>query len=204
LALRSDGTIAAWGDNDSGECKVPAGTYTQVAAGRGHSLALESEVVPEPGSALLMALLFQPGHDPSRVYYGTDTRAQSLLVGALLAMLLTHLGPVKGRWPRLALEVAAIGCAAGIGWTWMHATGGDTLLYRGGFLMLALGVAETLVLARRAGLDPGRTLEAIGAGAGSSWMLLNQGPKMVARDFAPGFFIRLQQKDLRLVLEAAA
>ena len=50
-------------------------------------------------SALLMALLFQPGHDPSRVYYGTDTRAQSLLVGAVLAMLLTRLGPVRGFLP---------------------------------------------------------------------------------------------------------
>jgi 3-hydroxyisobutyrate dehydrogenase len=66
-----------------------------------------------------------------------------------------------------------------------------------------VGVAETLVLARRAGLDLGRVLEAVGAGAGSSWMLANQGPKMAARDFAPGFFIRLQQKDLRLVMTAA-
>ena len=66
-----------------------------------------------------------------------------------------------------------------------------------------LGVAETLVLARRAGLDLARVIEAVGAGAGSSWMLLNQGPKMVARDFAPGFVVRLQQKDLRLVLSTA-
>lgn len=66
-----------------------------------------------------------------------------------------------------------------------------------------LGVSETLVLARRAHLDPQRLLEAVGAGAGSSWMLLNQGPKMLARDFAPGFAIRLQQKDLRLVLATA-
>jgi 3-hydroxyisobutyrate dehydrogenase len=66
-----------------------------------------------------------------------------------------------------------------------------------------VGVAEMLVLARRANLDTERLLEALGAGAASSWMLLNQGPKMVARDFAPGFLIRLQQKDLRLVLSTA-
>ncbi|UCH36116.1 MAG: NAD(P)-dependent oxidoreductase [Armatimonadota bacterium] len=66
-----------------------------------------------------------------------------------------------------------------------------------------LGVSETLVLARKAGLDPERLLEAITAGAASSWMLNIQGPKMVARDFAPGFFVRLQQKDLRLVLSTA-
>jgi peptidoglycan/LPS O-acetylase OafA/YrhL len=110
-------------------------------------LLLPASVVMLAGSAILMAVLFQPGHDPSRVYYGTDTRAQSLLVGALLAMLLMQAGPVKGRWPRLALEVAAIGCAVGIGWTWTHATGGDTLLYRGGFLMLALGVAVVITAA---------------------------------------------------------
>jgi len=66
-----------------------------------------------------------------------------------------------------------------------------------------LGVSETLALARRANLDPGRLLEALRAGAASSWMLVNQGPKMIARDFAPGFLIRLQQKDLRLVMSAA-
>ena len=38
-------------------------------------------------SATLMAVLFHPGSDPSRVYYGTDTRSQALLVGAALAAL---------------------------------------------------------------------------------------------------------------------
>ncbi|MDF2725726.1 MAG: acetyltransferase, partial [Paenibacillus sp.] len=38
-------------------------------------------------SALAMALLYVPGSDPSRVYYGTDTRAFGLLIGAALAMV---------------------------------------------------------------------------------------------------------------------
>lgn len=38
-------------------------------------------------SAAAMALIYIPGHDPSRVYYGTDTRAFALLVGAVLAMV---------------------------------------------------------------------------------------------------------------------
>jgi 3-hydroxyisobutyrate dehydrogenase len=66
-----------------------------------------------------------------------------------------------------------------------------------------LGVSEMLALARRANLDVDRLLEAVSAGAASSWMLVNQGPKMMARDFAPGFLIRLQQKDLRLVMTTA-
>lgn len=38
-------------------------------------------------SAAAMALIYIPGHDPSRVYYGTDTRVFALLVGAVLAMV---------------------------------------------------------------------------------------------------------------------
>jgi peptidoglycan/LPS O-acetylase OafA/YrhL len=38
-------------------------------------------------SALLMALLYRPELDPSRIYYGTDTRATGLLVGAALAFV---------------------------------------------------------------------------------------------------------------------
>ncbi len=38
-------------------------------------------------SAAAMALIYIPGHDPSRVYYGTDTRAFTLLIGAFLAMV---------------------------------------------------------------------------------------------------------------------
>lgn len=38
-------------------------------------------------SALAMAILYEPGADPSRIYYGTDTRAFSLLIGAVLALV---------------------------------------------------------------------------------------------------------------------
>ena len=64
-------------------------------------------------------------------------------------------------------------------------------------------VAEAVVLARKAGVDVQRVITALSGGAADSWMLRNQAPRMLARDFAPGFFIHLQQKDLRLVLELA-
>lgn len=63
--------------------------------------------------------------------------------------------------------------------------------------------AEALCLARAGGLDPARVLEAIGAGAAASWQLKALGPKIIARDWTPGFFIKLVRKDLRLVAEAA-
>lgn len=48
-------------------------------------------------SALLMSALYVPGEDPSRAYYGTDTRIQTLLVGAALAAVLP--GSAPARWP---------------------------------------------------------------------------------------------------------
>ncbi|HEX8860326.1 MAG TPA: NAD(P)-dependent oxidoreductase [Actinomycetes bacterium] len=66
-----------------------------------------------------------------------------------------------------------------------------------------LAAAEALVFAEAAGLDLERTLEAVVGGAAGSWMLANRGPQVIERDWRPGFTIDLQQKDLRLVLEAA-
>jgi len=66
-----------------------------------------------------------------------------------------------------------------------------------------LAMAEGLVFAAKAGLDLNKVLEAVSAGAAGSWMLSNRGPQVIEGDFRPGFTVRLQQKDVRLVLEAA-
>ncbi len=66
-----------------------------------------------------------------------------------------------------------------------------------------LAVSEALLLAEGAGLDLTKTLLAVEGGAAGSWMLSNRGPQMIKRDWQPGFTVDLQQKDLRLVLEAA-
>ncbi|GIW42825.1 MAG: tartronate semialdehyde reductase [Candidatus Binatia bacterium] len=65
-------------------------------------------------------------------------------------------------------------------------------------------VVEALLFAKVGGLDPARVIEVLSAGSADSWNLRKQGPKMLARDFAPGFYVRLQQKDLRIALDAAA
>lgn len=66
-----------------------------------------------------------------------------------------------------------------------------------------LAVSEALLLAEAGDLDLAATLRAVESGAAGSWMLSNRGPQMIERDWRPGFTIDLQQKDLRLVLEAA-
>jgi len=66
-----------------------------------------------------------------------------------------------------------------------------------------LAMGEALVLAAKAGVAPATMVEAVSAGAGSSWALQNLAPRILAGDFAPGFKIEHQQKDLRLALELA-
>jgi len=65
-------------------------------------------------------------------------------------------------------------------------------------------VCEGLMLGAAAGLNLNSLLEVVTGGAANSWQLSNLGPKMVKRDFAPGFRIRHQLKDIRLALAAAA
>jgi len=64
-----------------------------------------------------------------------------------------------------------------------------------------VSMTEGLRFARLAGLDMETTLKLISSGAAASWMLSNLAPRILKDDFAPGFMIKLQQKDLRLVRE---
>jgi 3-hydroxyisobutyrate dehydrogenase len=66
-----------------------------------------------------------------------------------------------------------------------------------------IGVCEALMLARRSGLDLKQAVEALSEGAGGSWAWTNLGGKIVAGDLQPAFMIRLIQKDLRIVQDAA-
>jgi peptidoglycan/LPS O-acetylase OafA/YrhL len=97
-------------------------------------------------SALGMLLLYEPGADPSRVYYGTDTRAFALLLGALLAIV----------WPSRKLSatisarsrniIDAIGLAGLIVTIAMIATAGeyDPFLYQGGMVLLSVATAASV------------------------------------------------------------
>lgn len=66
-----------------------------------------------------------------------------------------------------------------------------------------MAVCETLTFARKAGLDLNLLHQALTGGAANSWALDVLGKKMIDRDFKPAFMVKLQQKDLRLVMDAA-
>jgi peptidoglycan/LPS O-acetylase OafA/YrhL len=99
-------------------------------------------------SALLMAVLYRAGDDPSRVYYGTDTRVQSLFVGAALAALLLRLRTRRGRPSPSAPWVRAGVLGAGVLMAFLVA-GSDhaAWMYRGGYLVVALAVAAVIAAA---------------------------------------------------------
>ncbi len=66
-----------------------------------------------------------------------------------------------------------------------------------------LGVAEGMVLALKAGLDPETVAAALGGGAAQSWVLANRSGRMIANDYPLGFRTALHLKDLAIALELA-
>jgi peptidoglycan/LPS O-acetylase OafA/YrhL len=96
-------------------------------------------------SAVEMALLFHPGADPSRLYYGTDTRAQDILVGAAVGILLSGRGPSTDRRARFGYSWLAVVAAAVFVWEWSKINGSSSFPYRGGFLLADVMVALVIV-----------------------------------------------------------
>jgi 3-hydroxyisobutyrate dehydrogenase len=67
-----------------------------------------------------------------------------------------------------------------------------------------LGLCEALAFADRAGIDLALARELLATGAAGSWAFDNYGPKIVARDWSPGFSVKNQRKDLDYALRTAA
>uniref|UniRef100_UPI0028A245A7 acyltransferase family protein n=1 Tax=Neobacillus sp. TaxID=2675273 RepID=UPI0028A245A7 len=98
-------------------------------------------------SALIMALLYQPGLDPSRIYYGTDTRAFSLLIGSVLGLIwpsqkLATKVPLQLRLVlNLVGTMALVAILLMVGLTNQY----EPFLYHGG--MVLLSIATMLLVA---------------------------------------------------------
>ncbi|KRM96599.1 acyltransferase [Liquorilactobacillus aquaticus DSM 21051] len=91
-------------------------------------------------SAILMALLYKEGQDPSRVYYGTDTRMFSILLGAALSILWPSTS-LKKKLPSIAkhtLNLAGIISLILIVWMFFNMSGESGLTYHGGMFFFSL------------------------------------------------------------------
>ena len=117
-------------------------------------------------SAVAMALLYAPGVDPSRIYYGTDTRSTGLLCGAAVAFLwlpddkyrpsetrhhrleLATRGRFRRRWgwtAPLLLDVVGFAALGALVWFCLNLGEFRPLLYEGGFALVALATVVTIM-----------------------------------------------------------
>ena len=99
-------------------------------------------------STALMIVLYQPDVDTSRLYYGTDTRAAGLLIGAALALLweacLRH-GYVQWATP-LLLDAIGLGALGALGWCVIQFDEYQSFLFQGGFTIVALLTAMVIAV----------------------------------------------------------
>jgi peptidoglycan/LPS O-acetylase OafA/YrhL len=110
------------------------------------------------GSALLMFAIYVPGQDPSLVYYGTDTHASALMIGAAIALTwpLASIAKISRTWPVDLLGLAGL---AVLGWAVWHLSGSDPLVYPVGIVLAALAAGCVVVAA----VAPGRIAAALSA-----------------------------------------
>ncbi|WP_421121510.1 acyltransferase family protein [Aquihabitans daechungensis] len=92
------------------------------------------------GSAVYMAILYQPGADPSRPYFDTFSRLQAPLMGALLAMLWRPRSLRRAPAGAHGRQVTAVAAGSLVLLVWMMHVVDDrgAFMYRGGFLLTAL------------------------------------------------------------------
>jgi peptidoglycan/LPS O-acetylase OafA/YrhL len=100
-------------------------------------------VVGALASAIEMAVLFHVGAhvDPNRLYLGTDTRAQDLLVGAAIAVLLYDRSRASSGRARTGLSVMAIAATGVFALEWVAINSSQDIVYQGGFLLADVMVA---------------------------------------------------------------
>ncbi len=98
--------------------------------------------------------MYQAGFSVDRLYYGTDTRAQALLVGSFLGAVGSHRGEgftilptgwTATRRRRLLWTGLGVGGAVYLAWAWHTLAGQDPFLYRGGFLAVAVAAGAVIV-----------------------------------------------------------
>jgi peptidoglycan/LPS O-acetylase OafA/YrhL len=113
-------------------------------------------------SAIVTVALADAGASTNRLYYGTDTRAQEIMIGALLAVL----WPTLHRWHRARImTLAGLVGAVGLIWAAHSVNGQGGFLYHGGYMVIALcAAAVVLVVVELPGSALGRLLGLRGLG----------------------------------------
>ncbi len=112
-------------------------------------------------SVVLGMILYHPGVDPFRVWYGTDTRAAGILLGAALSIAIPpwRMHARVRRGASFLFNVVGLGALAAIVWMFVHVNEYDSFVYRGGFVLLdVLTVGLIVALVHPAGTLVARAL----------------------------------------------
>jgi peptidoglycan/LPS O-acetylase OafA/YrhL len=118
----------------------PLITFAALKAGKGRTNVLAGVCVGGiVASSAVMVITFD-SKDPSRAYYGTDSRASQLLIGALLAIVLTRWRPTTQRQQR-GVHVLGVVAVAFMLWAFTNTSDTQSWLYYGGFLLFAVATA---------------------------------------------------------------
>ncbi len=128
--------------------------------GRSLRTLLVVTVVGAAASAIAMAVIYGNGSGEGRAYFGTDTRAQALLIGAALAIVLAHPLPSRRAAPvvttslvrsfvlsrpvRAALIVLGVIGLVAVVWLSVMDSASSAWIYRGGFTLVALATAGVI------------------------------------------------------------
>lgn len=195
LAAASDVIITCVSDTPDVQ-EVILGPNGVVQGVRPGSLVIDMSTISPEATRMLAAALAERGVDmlDAPVSGGSEGAAQgtlSIMVGGQAGALARAMPVLQAMGQRIT-HVGSHGA-------------GQTVKLVNQVLVVGncLAMSEALLLAQAGGVDLAKTLEAVSGGAAGSWMLSQRGPQILARDWRPGFTVALQQKDLRLVLEAA-
>ena len=111
-------------------------------------------------SAVLMGTLYHPGNDPSRVYYGTDTRMFSILMGVGLACIWpsTRLKKDLDKSHRVTLDVLGVIALIAVIVMFFMMNGEGTFVYRGGMFLFSIVSMILVGIVAHPGADLNRVL----------------------------------------------
>jgi peptidoglycan/LPS O-acetylase OafA/YrhL len=129
----------------------PLITFACLRLARGRRWLLGGVCITGIVASITAMAAFYDASDPSRAYYGTDSRAHLLLIGAALALVLGRWAPRRGA---ARASVNAVGLLGGLGclaaWMWVPDTA--SWMYRGGYAIFGLCVAAVIT----SSVQPGR------------------------------------------------
>lgn len=166
-----------------------------VLAGASHGNVVVDMTTSQPGLAVEIydAAKANGVHAIDAPVSGGDVGAKNAALSIMIGGDEAAVAALKSCWDAMGKTVVRQG-GAGCG---QHTKVVNQILVGAGMI----GVCESLLYAHQSGLDLETALQSVSSGAAGSWALTNLGPRIVAGNFDPGFFVEHFVKDLGIALE---